>query len=54
MIVRVDSSDDMLVQLEQGKINSFLAERNRVMALKNKLKNPKNFEIVAKTFFRTP
>ena len=54
MIVRVDSSDDMIVQLEQGKINSFLAERNRVMALQNKLKNPKNFEIVAQTFFRTP
>ncbi|MCP9883799.1 transporter substrate-binding domain-containing protein [Synechococcus sp. ATX 2A4] len=54
MIVRVDSSDDMLVQLEQGKINSFLAERNRVMALQNKLKNSKDFEIVAQTFFRTP
>ena len=54
LIVSVKNSDDMLLQLEQGLISSFLGERKRVIALQNKLKNPKDFEIVAQSFFRIP
>jgi len=54
LIVSVNNSDDMLLQLEQGLISSFLGERKRVIALQNKLKNPKDFEIIAQSFLRIP
>jgi polar amino acid transport system substrate-binding protein len=53
-IVPIASGDEMISQLEQEKIGSILADTKTIEYLKSKLDHPKNYEVIAQTFFRTP
>jgi polar amino acid transport system substrate-binding protein len=54
MIVPFNNSDAMLASLEQGKVGSILADSASITLMKRKLTNPADYEIVGKTFYRTP
>jgi ABC-type amino acid transport substrate-binding protein len=44
----------MLASLEQGKIGSILADSASITLMRRKLTNPDDYEIVGRTFYRTP
>jgi ABC-type amino acid transport substrate-binding protein len=54
MIVPFDNSDAMLASLVRGKVGSILADSASITLMKRKLTNPADYEIVGKTFYRTP
>jgi ABC-type amino acid transport substrate-binding protein len=53
-IVPIRGSDEMLHQLESGKIGSLLADRDTILALRGKLENANDYAVIGETFFRTP
>lgn len=54
LIVPIANSDALLSSLEQGKVGSILGDSTSIAVLKQKLSNPDDYEILGKTFYRTP
>jgi ABC-type amino acid transport substrate-binding protein len=54
LIIPFDHSDDLINALNTGKVGSILADSATIALLRKKLDNPKDYEVLGQTFYRTP
>jgi len=54
LIIPFDHSDDLINALMSGRVGSILADSATIALLKAKLDNPKDYDVVGQTFYRTP